>query len=500
MKHAYIVTVLSVLVGAGAVFLPPPIALGGTPASTRQACPHGIDAAKCPFCTPSLIESEGMCREHGVAEAVCIKCRPYLVGAFKAASDWCAEHSVPESQCTTCHPNLALDILAEPDGEPAPSGDTPRSRRVPDRTCRKTDTEIILASAEVAGTVDLGFERAAKQPVSPPLERSAEVAYNGNRYAHLSSRAAGTIAEVERDLGEVVRQGDVLAVVDSVDLGAAKSELLLALETVNLWQTTATQQRSLVDRGAGIEREAFEAETKLAESRIALARARQLLRNFGLTAGQVDGVEQDGDTSSLLELTAPFDGLIVEREAVAGELVEAGAPLFAVADVGVMWAMIDLRESDVAMVQPGQTVALTVDGLPGENFQGRLTWISTQLDPRTRTLRARAELDNGAGRLRANMFGRAQIAGADAEAVTVPKEAVQWEGCCNVVFVRADDAGTRFKPVQVRLGAQTGDRWQVLTGLKGGETVATRGSFLLKTEILKGSIGAGCCEVGHLDK
>lgn len=77
----------------------------GTPTSAG-ACTHGIDPAKCPFCHPELIKSEGFCKEHEVAEALCVKCRPYLVTAFKAAGDWCAEHSVPESQCVLCNPSL----------------------------------------------------------------------------------------------------------------------------------------------------------------------------------------------------------------------------------------------------------------------------------------------------------------------------------------------------------------------------------------------------------
>jgi hypothetical protein len=77
----------------------PPVAAAG-------ACPHGIDAAKCPFCKPELIESDGFCKEHDVAEALCVKCRPYLVAAFKAKNDWCIEHATPESQCVLCNPSL----------------------------------------------------------------------------------------------------------------------------------------------------------------------------------------------------------------------------------------------------------------------------------------------------------------------------------------------------------------------------------------------------------
>jgi hypothetical protein len=85
---------------------------GAIPASADQAagaCEHGIDAARCPFCTPSLVETEGFCAGHGVAEALCVKCRPYMETAFKAKGDWCEEHATPESQCVECNPELKDD-------------------------------------------------------------------------------------------------------------------------------------------------------------------------------------------------------------------------------------------------------------------------------------------------------------------------------------------------------------------------------------------------------
>ena len=118
------------------------------------------------------------------------------------------------------------------------------------------------------------------------------------------------------------------------------------------------------------------------------------------------------------------------------------------------------------------------------------------MDHTTRTLKARAELDNPNGLLRANMFGRAVVTIRDSQLmVVVPKSAVQWEGCCNVVFVRKSDQ--LFLPRKVRLGYSTDDYYEVLEGVNPGDEIVTQGSFLLKTEILKGSIGQGCCEVGQ---
>lgn len=376
-----------------------------------------------------------------------------------------------------------------------------RWQLAPSSTCATSETPVTLASNEVLQALGFDYVQVQAAPLERTIERNAEVEYNANRYARLSSRAPGVVAEIIKDLGASVKKGDVLAVVDSIELGTAKAELLQAIETVNLWQANAVRERALVDKGVGIEREALEAETKLAEARIALNKGRQRLRNLGLSKEQVQVVEKEGDTSSLLAIAAPFDGVVVERTAVMGEAAELNKPLLSIADVSVMWAMVDLNETDLTLVQPGLAAALVVDGLPGRTFPGRVTWISTQVDERTRTIKARVELDNGDGALRAHMFGRARItAGQNQLAISIPKEAVQWEGCCNIAFVRGDGDGLTFRPARLALGFDAGDRYEVVDGLKPGDTIVTRGSFILKNEILKSAIGAGCCEVDHLKK
>lgn len=470
------------------------------PSTAQQApalCPHGIDKAKCPFCDPDRIERLGTCKEHGVPEALCVKCKPFLKTAFIAAGDWCKVHDTPESQCLICNPANAKSTT----DRALTAGVEHRWQHEPSMSCTTSATAVTLASAEVVRTMGFEYMQVQLAPLTRTVERNAELAYNANRYARLSSRAGGVIAEVKKDLGESVKKGDVLAVVDSTDFGGAKSDLLQSLETAKLWETNATRERTLVEKGVGVEREALEAETKGAESRIAVNRARQRLRNLGLTKDQISRTEQENDTSSLLELVAPFDGMVVERTAVIGEVFEPGKPVLSIADIGTIWAIVDLAEVDLAVVKIEQQATLSVDGLPGKSFTGKLTWISTQIDPKTRTLKARVELDNGSGLLRANMFGRARInAGASRQAITIPKEAVQWEGCCNIAFVRSDEAGATFKPARLLLAYDTGDRYEIAEGLKPGDTVVTKGSYLLKNEILKNAVGAGCCEVDHLKK
>jgi cobalt-zinc-cadmium efflux system membrane fusion protein len=478
-------------------------------ATSQGQCEHGLAQASCPFCHPDLVEQAGLCGEHGVPEALCTRCKPALIAVFKSQQDWCNEHQLPESQDELCNPGVLAKYEATAGAPPAPASpmslepaapdEGPRIQRSPSVTCTKDRNVIRLESAEVARSIGLKSEPVRREALHQTLVVNAEAVYDATRFARLSSRAAGVIVEVRKNVGQAVAQGEILAVVDSADLGSAKAALLDAIATVRLWEKNDRREQTLRGQGIATEREALESETRLAECRIELARAQQRLRNLGLGEAHVEELKSSQDASSRLALTAPFDGVVVERAATVGEVVDRSKPLLAVADVSRMWAMLDLAQAHLQHVRLGQSVVLTIDGLRGETFAGSVTAIGTEVDPRTRTIKARAEVDNERGLLRANSFGRAEISIRNGEsALLVPKAAVQWDGCCNVVFV--GESQTRFRPRKLRLGCESGDFYEVLEGLKGDEAVVTQGSFLLRTEILKGSIGAGCCEVEQLAK
>lgn len=448
---------------------------------------HYIQQERCPFCHPELIEEMGMCEGHGVPEALCHVCTPALVAGFKVEGDWCDVHGLPRSQCALCAPGeggAGVVIDAE----------TPRSLRPAGVRCRTQDLRIQFASPAIAHRAGLEYATTVRTPVRETVECNAALAYDGARYARLVSRVPGVIREINVALGDVVRRGDTLALIDAPEVGAAKVDLAEAVELQRLWERNLALHQEAAKRGVAIQRDLIEAETQLAQSRVRLARARQTLANLGLSAEQIERAARDGDTDALWPLVAPLDGVVVERDAVVGEAVEPARLLFAVADTGRLWAMLDIYEQHAPKIKLGQQVLLTLDGLRGETFGGAITWIGAAMDPQTRTLKARAEIDNRDGRLRAHMFGKAVVTVRDQEAVVlVPKSAVQWDGCCNIVFVRRSD--TLYEPRKLQLGYEARDFYVVEDGLLSNETVVTQGSFLLKTEIMKENIGAGCCEV-----
>ena len=462
----------------------------------------------CPFCQPSLMEEMGFCKGHGVPEAVCTKCRDDLEGAFRSEGDWCDEHGLPESHCEACNPGT-LDKyqskVVTPVSDPQQPEiavlplNAPRIQSLPTLACSSETSLIRFANASVSERVGVRVEEVQTGMLRKSIEAPATVDYNARSHARLAPRAAGIVVEVRRDLGDKVEAGDVLVVLDSPALGAAKSELLQAAARVDLWEQNSQRERALLDKGLSTERDTLEAETQFVEGQIALASASQRLANLGLTPEQISAVQEQGETSSLLNITAPFPGIVVGLETVLGESASPQHAVISVADTSQMWVMVDVDQEKIRLVKQGQPVLLTVNGWAGETLGGRVTWISSEVDRQTRTVKVRAEVKNAAGMLRAQSFCTARILTRDdSQAVLLPKSAVQWEGCCNVAFVRRSP--TEFAPRKLRLGYDTGDHYEVLSGLSGGETVVTQGSFLLKTELRKGSIGAGCCEVDYLNE
>ncbi|MGH2571231.1 MAG: efflux RND transporter periplasmic adaptor subunit, partial [bacterium] len=504
IRHCIVLALGTLALASGAGCEAPPAQAPGAQAAAPDGATcekHKIAHAQDAFCHPELVETLGFCQGHGVPEAFCYQCNAALIPAFQAAGDWCAGHDRPESQCYICNPEFDPARKAAPAapqgasiGAAAPTGDIPRTQRPPSVHCSTQDLVVQFESADIPRDAGLQIVTAEQRTITKTVECTALVAFDGDRHAHLSSQVPGVVAKVHRDLGDVVEAGAPLVTITSAELGAAKAAFLQAVAAAELWTRNQAREADLLAQGAGTERDAMEAETELSDRRIAESRARQELLRLGLSPRRIDEIAETRDTSPTYVLTAPFAGTVVERAAALGEVVGPDAPLVAVADVSRMWALLDVFESDIPDVKTGQAVVLRVEGLRGLSLPGEITWVAAHVDPRTRTLQARAEVENPGGALKANMFAQASIAVRDGRtAVVVPVDAVQWEGCCNIVFVKRSDV--LYEPRKVQLGVATGTAYEVLDGLRAGEEIVTQGSFLLKTEILKGSIGAGCCEV-----
>lgn len=189
-----------------------------------------------------------------------------------------------------------------------------------------------------------------------------------------------------------------------------------------------------------------------------------------------------------LELKAPIDGVIIERTATTGELVDKGKEVCTISDPTQLWVLADIKERDIAAVKAGQDAAFTVLAYPQERFKGKVVLVGNQVESSSRTLEVRITVDNTDGRLKPGMFADVEITTTVLENVLlIPDSALQTDGENQIVFVSLDD--NKFEKRVVKLGEEEQGRVQVSDGLKAGEKVVTGGSFILKSEMLKGEMG-----------
>jgi multidrug efflux pump subunit AcrA (membrane-fusion protein) len=394
--------------------------------------------------------------------------------------------------------------------------------------CTSHERRIQFASIEAMEKVGVDIAIVGRQRVIEAAAANGEVIYDETRTGHLASRVPGTVWRVEKQVGDVVGQGDVLALVDSSEVGQAKSELLQAIAQLRLAATNAEKLRPLAT-GAVSGRTVREADAAQQQAEIRLMSAQQALANLGLPinveelaplateqiaerirflglpSDLVSRLSGETATSNLFPLCSPLDGIVVSRTIVAGEVVDNRANLFNVADVRQMWLMLDVRQEDVDYLALGQRVLFRPsDAKQTGEIEGSLSWISTAADDQTRTVKVRVDLPNADGRLRANTFGTGRIVlREEPEAIVIPAEAIHSEGCCRVVFVRdlaflQPDSYKFFHVRKVRVGVHEDGMTEVIAGLLPGEVIASKNSMILAAQLLKSNLGAGCgCATGH---
>ena len=408
-----------------------------------------------------------LCAEHGVLESVCTKCNPRLAPVFQAKGDWCAEHGFPESFCPTCTPDAGgRPSVAPTGGDGAPADGTVVRFRTR-ATAEQAGLEVAPAEAAewVSGT-----------------EAVAQITWDATRVAAVSARSPGVVVGVRAEVGDDVEAGTVLAEVRSAHTAGDRSRLVAREQARDVAAAEVARKRELLEGGVASQRDVLAAEQVLAAAEAEVAAAKAELDLVG--AG-------DGDHTRIV---SPLAGVVTARHVQVGQALDPSQPAFEVVDTRRMWAQVHLPERDLSGVSPGDPVSLRLDALPGRSFEGTLATLSPMVDPATRTAAARVELDNADGLLRANLYGTAIILGAEAEqAVVVPSAAVQRAGEVWLVFVREEVDTYVARRVQVL--ARQGERVRVRGGVAVGDPVVTTGSFLLKTETLKDSIGAGCCDV-----
>lgn len=354
---------------------------------------------------------------------------------------------------------------------PAAPAAAPAKPAAPADTFRLSDEQLRSLQVETVGSM----------PFHSVIETEGKIAYDADALTQVYSPFSGRVTRVIAPLGALVRRGAPLFVLDASEFAQAQSDLLTAAAQVKL--NTLGEQRKHAQyqaRGASLQ-EWQQAQSDLAASRAALAAVRNRLRILGQSDAQIDATIAAGASAGARAVAvAPISGRVVDRQIGPGQYLQAGAanPVYTVADLSKVWLVAEVPEVDAARVRVGQRVSARVLGLPGRQFDARLSYVAAAVDPASRRVTVHAPLDNRDGELKPEMFATLTIiTGPDSMAPAVPEQAVIYEGAEARVWIlqTAHDAALR----RVRLGRTLDGRIEVLGGLEAGERLITRGALFI---------------------
>jgi RND family efflux transporter MFP subunit len=297
---------------------------------------------------------------------------------------------------------------------------------------------------------------------SRTIRAVGRVAVDETRIGHVHTRVEGWIDEVFADyVGRPVTKGDRLATIYSPEMLASERELLLAAKAKDLMRASALPE----SRG---------------QSDSLLQAARRRLELWDLAPAQIDEVLRTGQPIKNITIYSPMTGYITERKAFPQQKVGPETDLYTIVDLSRVWVMADVFEYEAPNIRLGQTARVSIQAIPGRVFNARIDFLQPQVDPMTRTLKVRLNMDNPGVMLKPDMYADVEFLVNIPSKLTAPAEAVLNAGERQTVFI--DRGNGYFEPRQVKTGEREGDRIQILSGLSGGERVVTSGNFLIDSE------------------
>jgi multidrug efflux pump subunit AcrA (membrane-fusion protein) len=465
MKRGIVTLIMNVLILAGPAWLAGcNRADQGSSGGQKYHCPMHPTVVQdkkgsCPICGMDLVpikENELSVKENAPAEDE--KIAQVKVGHFYCPME--AEHVQEKpGKCPLCGMKL-VEKKQQAAASAAP---------VPGLT-------TVAITAEARQRMGLKLGTVEKRALTGAVRTSARIVANETRQHRVTTKIEGWVDKLfVATTGQAIKKGDPLLTLYSPDLVSAQAEYLIALDGVK---------------------------THGGESLLAASRRRFEL--WDISDEQIDRLEKSGKAEKYLTLYAPASGWVTERMVLAGQKIMPGEPLMVISDLTEIWADADIYQSDLPHVKVGMPVEVTLPYWPGQVFTGQVSFITPTLNPMTRTLNARLEIHNPDLLLKPEMYATAILKLEHGEKLAVPTSAVLFTGTRNVAFRDVGDG--HLAPAELKLGARSGDYYEVLEGLNEGDKVVVSANFLVDSEssmkaavesLMKGGGGGAKAQPGH---
>jgi cobalt-zinc-cadmium efflux system membrane fusion protein len=339
--------------------------------------------------------------------------------------------------------------------------------------------------------IGLQIETISRKTFTKYVTIPAKVVANQDNEAIVGSLIQGRVCKVLVKAGDYVKTGQELMLLEGLEIGQIKAGFLSAKANLEYRKTNYERQKKLFEENVGAQKNLLETQNEYLKAQAEYHAEKNRINAIGLTDSEViDGksTQSDEHGSATLPIRSPISGVVVERNVVIGQLIEATTTAFKIINLSVVWVDGQMYEKDAGKIAGKTNVDFLVSSYPGETFRGNVIYIGQMIDEKTRTITIRAELSNSSGKLKPQMFGELKIPGGNnSTAILVPAEAIIKIDNADYVFVQKEDAA--FEKIPVTVCCAQNELVEITKGLKDGDAIVIKGAFYLKSELMKSSIG-----------
>jgi cobalt-zinc-cadmium efflux system membrane fusion protein len=351
-----------------------------------------------------------------------------------------------------------------------------------------------------------GISVVVVEPRSVPRSLSVpgQIVMNEQRTVHISPYADGRVMDILKNQGDHVQRGQVLAHLhshsihetvgalaqDFANVSRLQASVMYAQQKRDRYEHLYSIQAASLEQQQGSQQELLQAQTDLANAQAAVRMEREHLGDL-LSVTPASITPANLYQHELVPVITPISGTVITRSITPGMVLEPGNEAYTVSDLDEVWMMAQINEADLSQLRVGDHATVHSDAWPNQTFPGTVALIGSTLDQATRTIQVRITLPNPAGRLKPQMFVTAVInegrtEGGMRQAIFVPEDSLQEVNGVQVVFITTD--GTHFSPRSVKTMKPVNGQVEVSEGLRPGDRVAVKGTFMLKSDLLKGTI------------
>jgi len=326
------------------------------------------------------------------------------------------------------------------------------------------------------------FQQAIKIPIKRSLDIPGSIEVKQNLLARIGSPVQGRIIEISGMLGQTVKQGDVLAVINSTELAQQQLNYIKSVQMVELKTKAYERAVLLFDADVVSEAQKLERKTELSAAKAEMEASKDQLFVLGMTLKEIEAIQSETQIDAITSIVAKIDGKIIKKNVNVGQVVEPTEDIFTIAELSEVWGVAQVPERQIGFLKEGDDILIDVPAYEEKHVEGKISYLGDIVDPVTRTVTIRTEIDNSHGLLKPDMLITMKVSGKEVEKVGVPVNAIVSIDDIPNVFIKIADNKFLLRPVT--LGIKNKEFIHIEDGLLEGEEVVIDGAFHLNNERL----------------